>query len=85
MAMTKDYKKYVDSGGVLGFETHKGCSSSCVYCLEANSKVVFKRPEDVVEEIKHFTDLGYTHFHLCDSEFNESLEYYSKNISGKIK
>lgn len=70
-----DYKKYCDSGGVIGFETHKGCSSSCVYCLEANSGVSFKRSEDVVKEIKSFVDIGYNHFHLCDSEFNENLEY----------
>jgi radical SAM superfamily enzyme YgiQ (UPF0313 family) len=70
-----DYKKYCDSGGVIGFETHKGCSSSCVYCLEAHSGVSFKRSEDVVKEIKSFVDIGYKHFHLCDSEFNENLEY----------
>lgn len=70
-----DYKKYFDRGGVAGFETHKGCSSSCTYCLEANSRVSFKDIEDVIEEIKTFVNNGYTHFHLCDSEFNESLEY----------
>ena len=70
-----DYKKYYGAGGVAGFETHKGCSSSCVYCLEANSRVSFKNIEDVIEEIKSFVDVGYNHLHLCDSEFNESLEY----------
>jgi len=70
-----DYKRYYDAGGVAGFETHKGCSSSCVYCLEANSRVSFKNVEDVIEEIKTFVVSGYNHFHLCDSEFNESIEY----------
>ncbi|MDH5203059.1 MAG: cobalamin-dependent protein, partial [Nitrospirota bacterium] len=70
-----DYKKYFDADGIAGFETHKGCSSSCVYCLEANSRVSFKNVEDVIDEIKRFVDIGYNHFHLCDSEFNESLEY----------
>lgn len=70
-----DYKKYSDSGGVIGFETHKGCSSSCVYCIEANSNVSFKDIRCVIEEIKGFVDSGYNHFHLCDSEFNENLEY----------
>ena len=70
-----DYAKYCGAGGVIGFETHKGCSSSCVYCLEANSRVSFKHAEDVVKEIRSFVDIGYNHFHLCDSEFNESLEY----------
>ena len=59
----------------MGFETHKGCSSSCAFCLEANSRVAFRNPSDVIMEIKGFAEQGYTHFHLCDSEFNESLEY----------
>jgi anaerobic magnesium-protoporphyrin IX monomethyl ester cyclase len=70
-----DYKKYSDSGGLIGFETHKGCSSSCVYCLEANSRVSFKNISDVLGEIKSFADIGYDRFHLCDPEFNENLEY----------
>jgi radical SAM superfamily enzyme YgiQ (UPF0313 family) len=70
-----DYKRYFESGGIAGFETHKGCSSSCVYCIEANSRVSFKNIPDVISEIKLFVDNGYNHFHLCDSEFNESLEF----------
>ncbi len=70
-----DYKKYIEKGGVAGFETHKGCSSSCCYCIEANTKVFFKNPNDVISEIKALVDIGCNHFHLCDSEFNENLEY----------
>jgi radical SAM superfamily enzyme YgiQ (UPF0313 family) len=70
-----NYDKYLDAGGIIGFETHKGCTSSCIYCLEADSKVSFKNPEYVIEEIRSFVDIGYNHFHLCDSEFNESHEY----------
>jgi len=70
-----DYRKYYDEGGVAGFETHKGCSSSCVYCLEAKTHVSFRRSEDVIEEIRGLVEKGYDHFHLCDSEFNESLDY----------
>jgi radical SAM superfamily enzyme YgiQ (UPF0313 family) len=70
-----DYNKYVNNGGIAGFETHKGCSSSCPFCLEANSRVSFKNPADVISEIRGLVDLGFGHFHLCDSEFNESLEY----------
>jgi hypothetical protein len=79
-----DYKKYCESGGVIGFETHKGCSSSCVFCLEANKQVSFKGIEDTLEEIRSFVDFGYNHFHLCDSEFNESLEY-SMNFCSALK
>ena len=70
-----DYKKYVEHGGIAGFDTHKGCSSSCVYCSEANTKVSFKRIEDVVGEIRRLVDAGCKRFHLCDSEFNEDLDY----------
>lgn len=70
-----DYKKYFDAGGIAGFETHKGCSSSCVYCLEANSPVRLKKIKNVISEIKDITDIGYRNFHLCDSEFNEDLDY----------
>ncbi len=29
----------------------------------------------MISEIKSFVDNGYNHFHLCDSEFNESLQF----------
>ena len=70
-----DYKRYFEHGGVAGFETHKGCSSSCVYCIEANSMVSFKGVPDVIAEVKSLVDCGYSRFHLCDSEFNEDLDY----------
>lgn len=70
-----DYGKYYQAGGIAGFETHKGCSSSCVYCLEASSRVAFRRPEDIVREIRGFIDAGYNHLHLCDPEFNEDLDF----------
>lgn len=70
-----DYDKYYKNGGIAGFETHKGCSSSCIYCLEANSRVAFKRPEDIVQEIRGFVGAGHNHFHLCDPEFNEDLDF----------
>ena len=70
-----DYDKYYKNGGIAGFETHKGCSSSCIYCLEANSRVAFKRPEDIILELRGFVEGGHNHFHLCDPEFNEDLDF----------
>jgi tRNA A37 methylthiotransferase MiaB len=70
-----DYDTYYQAGGIAGFETHKGCSSSCVYCLEANSRVAFRRPDDIIREIRGFVDAGHNHFHLCDPEFNEDLDF----------
>ena len=70
-----DYQRYYQEGGIAGFETHKGCSSSCVYCIEANTPVAFKNPENVVQEIRGFVEKGYDHLHLCDPEFNEDLDH----------
>lgn len=70
-----DYEKYYRNGGIAGFETHKGCSSSCPYCIEANKRVFFKSIDFVISEIKEFVLSGFNHFHLCDSEFNEDLDY----------
>ena len=70
-----DYARYYQEGGIAGFETHKGCSSSCVYCIEANSPVAFKNPRNIVQEIRGFVERGFEQFHLCDSEFNEDLDH----------
>ncbi len=70
-----DYGRYYERGGVAGFETHKGCGSSCVYCTEANTNVSFKNIPDIIEEIRGFTSSGFRRFHLCDSEFNEDIDY----------
>jgi radical SAM superfamily enzyme YgiQ (UPF0313 family) len=70
-----DYQKYLEAGGITGFETHKGCSSSCIYCIEADTPVAFRKPEDVIREIAEFTEQGHRHFHLCDPEFNEDLDH----------
>jgi hypothetical protein len=70
-----DYGKYFEHGGIAGFDTHKGCSSSCVYCIEANTRVSFKSIPGVIGEVRGLVDAGWRRFHLCDSEFNEDLDY----------
>jgi biotin synthase-like enzyme len=37
--------------------------------------VSFKGVPDVIAEVKSLVDCGYSRFHLCDSEFNEDLDY----------
>jgi len=69
-----DYDAYMRRGGIAGFETHRGCSSSCIYCLEANSPVAFRDPDDAIAELKSFSEMGIDRFHLCDPEFNEDLD-----------
>jgi len=69
------YQPYLKKDGLPGFETHKGCSSNCAYCIEAGRPVRFREPGDVVCELRQLVDQGFQHLHLCDSEFNENLEY----------
>ncbi|GAB4387426.1 MAG: B12-binding domain-containing radical SAM protein [Thermodesulfovibrionales bacterium] len=80
-----DYAPYMKEGGVMGFETHKGCSSACAFCLEAGSPVSFRDPRDIAREIESLTGQGFAHFHLCDSEFNEDRDFSAavlERISG---
>ncbi len=80
-----DYRLYHDSGGVVGFRTHCGCSSACIYCLEAGTPVSFRNPADVVRELKTLTESGYLHFHLCDPEFNEDLPYCTSLLKMMVR
>lgn len=70
-----DYAPYIRRKGIAGFETHKGCSSGCIYCTEAGTQVSFRNPGDVLQELRYLTDRGVNHLHLCDSEFNEDLDF----------
>lgn len=69
------YERYRELGGIAGFETHKGCGSSCIYCLEAGTPVSVRSMPDVVGEIGQLVDMGCDRFHLCDPEFNEDLDF----------
>lgn len=70
-----DRARYVREGGLLGFETQKGCLSRCPYCAEGRGRVLFKNPERVVDELWQLARQGFTEFHLCDTEFNQDLAH----------
>ncbi|MFX1366003.1 MAG: B12-binding domain-containing radical SAM protein [Promethearchaeota archaeon] len=70
-----NYQQYLENNGIVGFTTHSGCKSLCPYCIEANTKVTFRKIPYIIEELETLVNQGYTHFHLCDSEFNEDLDY----------
>lgn len=80
-----EYERYINKGGVIGFETHKGCTSSCAYCIEAGTPVRFREPADIVCELKQLSEKGFNDFHLCDSEFNEELHYSTDVLNAIIK
>lgn len=70
---TVDNLRYLNEGGMVGFETKRGCSSSCTYCADLPAKGRRPRlrpPEQVAREIASLADKGIYHFQTCDSEFN---------------
>ncbi len=70
---TVDNPRYFKEGGMVGFETKRGCGASCSYCADPLAKGTTCRqrpPEQVAREIASMADAGIDHFHTCDSEFN---------------
>lgn len=70
---TVDNVRYQREGGMVGFETKRGCSSSCSYCADIPAKGRKSRlrpPEQVAQEIASLADRGIEYFQTCDSEFN---------------
>ncbi len=70
-----NYAQYLQHGGIIGFQTQKGCKNSCSYCIEAQTRVIHRNPDAVVEELAILVQQGYHRFHLADCEFNQSLEH----------
>ncbi|MGQ9569619.1 MAG: B12-binding domain-containing radical SAM protein [Thermodesulfovibrionales bacterium] len=69
---------YYQRGGMVGIETTRGCNRRCIYCADPvakGRKVRFRSIESVVDEFTQLLEKGIAHYHLCDSEFNLSLEY----------
>jgi radical SAM superfamily enzyme YgiQ (UPF0313 family) len=70
-----NYTQYTLNDGIIGFTTQYGCQNQCPYCIEAGTKLWLKKIPKIIEELRNIVDQGYTHFHLCDCEFNEDLDY----------
>jgi radical SAM superfamily enzyme YgiQ (UPF0313 family) len=70
-----NYQQYISNEGIVGFTTHMGCMNQCPYCVEANTKLSYKKIENIIGELEFLVNQGYTHFHLCDSEFNSNLNF----------
>lgn len=70
-----NYKTYLENGALLGFETQKGCTENCSFCVESRTKHLARNPESVVDELLYLKSQGYGKYHLCDTEFNQSLEF----------
>ncbi len=73
-----DNRFYYKTGGMAGIETTRGCNRKCIYCadpLAKGKKVRFRSVKSVTDEVQQLLREGIAHFHLCDSEFNLSMEY----------
>jgi radical SAM superfamily enzyme YgiQ (UPF0313 family) len=80
-----EYNQYIENDGIVGFATHIGCSNGCPYCIEANTKLHYRKIDNVIKEIELLTNQGYHDFHLCDSEFNENLNFSKKFCEALIE
>lgn len=71
-----DYKRYIAEGGIAGFQTQIGCRERCAFCSEGNGIVWFRNPEAIISELQGLVvRFGITTFHLCDTEFNQNLDF----------
>jgi radical SAM superfamily enzyme YgiQ (UPF0313 family) len=79
-------ERYFQEGGMGAIETKRGCSKTCIYCLDPlckGRKIRLRQPRNLVDEIEIMLGKGINYFHLCDSEFN--LPYHhAKAICGEI-
>ncbi len=69
---------YFKRGGMIGFETTRGCPRSCAYCPEPSVRgtTLRLRPaSEVADEIESLLQQGITHFHTCDSECNLNRDH----------
>ena len=68
-----DNLRYLREGGMVGFESKRGCNQGCTYCADPIAKgkrVRLRNPGLVAEELANLYRQGIDHFHTCDSEFN---------------
>jgi radical SAM superfamily enzyme YgiQ (UPF0313 family) len=73
-----DNFRYFQEGGQGNIETKRGCDQKCIYCADPickGNKIRLRDPVVVCAELKVLIDKGVTCFHLCDSEFNNSLSH----------
>ena len=60
---------------VAYMETSRGCYGKCTYCTKAvfGSRMKFKSPQRVVDEMQYLADLGYREIHLYDDNFSADM------------
>lgn len=64
---------YQRQGAMVGVETKRGCTGSCIFCADPVAKgnvVRVRPPQRVADEFEDLLEQGVSWFHLCDAEFN---------------
>ncbi|MCK4763826.1 MAG: radical SAM protein [Candidatus Aminicenantes bacterium] len=80
-------KSYYNVFGLGNIEIKRGCSRHCGYCSEPDivgCRVVHRRIENVIMELKELKSLEVNHLYFCDSEFNVGSEEYSIELCKQI-
>jgi len=83
-----DNLRYYREGGMVGFETKRGCDQPCRYCADPVAKgrrVRARSPEDVASELEGLLGKGICHFHTCDSEFNVPGDHALEICGGIVR
>jgi len=73
-----DNPRYLAEGGMVGFETKRGCPEGCAYCADPVAKgrrVLARTPDQVADELEGLVRRGVDVFHTCDAEFNVPREH----------
>lgn len=73
-----DNLRYYQEGGMVGFETKRGCDQGCSYCADPiakGNKIRCRNPVDIALELKNLVEKEIYHFHTCDSEFNIPMDH----------
>jgi len=84
-------RRYFDEGGMVGFETKRGCDQTCHYCADPVAKgrqIRVRASQDVAAELQGLLERGIYSFHTCDSEFNipedHALEVCKEIVKRKL-
>ncbi len=69
-----DYKKYFDHGGLIGYQTKRGCPFTCIYCSYRTLEGVrlrFRSPGRCVDDMERIVqETGLRDFFFTDGVFN---------------
>jgi len=68
------HQPYAESSYVsIGLQSKRGCALHCIHCSDTyllGNKVRLRTPEDVVDEMEEWLDIGVRQLFFCDQIFN---------------